>query len=137
MTGGAPRDPGNPPYVQSKHWDHYVNRLLFPQLLTEEEMRVFYSVGHQEFYSLVQEFAVPFLQTGGPQGGTMKPHRMTADALMALLLLKVHENPNDRLLGALFGESARAANQWLHGLRDYVYQHDSWLRRGRNLSNVG
>ena len=137
ITGGAPRDPGNPPYANNIHWEHYVNRFLFPQLLTEQEMKLCYMMDHQEFYSLVNLYAVPFLQTGGPQGGTLKPHRMTADALMALLLLKVHENINDRLTGVLFGESCCAVNKWLHGLRDYIYEHDSWLIRGRNLSNVG
>ena len=136
VNGGAPKDPGTPAYVHSTHWEHYVNRVLFPQLLTEEEMKVFYTVDHQTFYSLVEQYAVPFLLTGGPQGGTMKPHRMTPDGLMALLLLKCHENMNDRLLGALFGESAGVANQWLHGLRDHIYEHDGWLNRGRNLSNV-
>ena len=137
MTGGAPRDPGNLSYAQSKHWENYVNKILFPQLLSDEELKTLYCVDHQEFYGLVQEFSVPFLQQGGPQGGTMKPHRMTPDALMALLLLKCHENINDRLLGVIFGESASTVNHWIHGLRDYIYQHDSWLQRGRNLSNVG
>ena len=136
MTGGAPQDPGIPPYPQSIHWNHYVNRLLFPQLLTADEMLIFYSVSHQTFYSLVEEFAVPYLQGGGPLGGTMKPHRMTADSMMALLLIKCHENINDRLLGAMFGESASAANRWLQGLRNFIYQNDPWLDRGRNLSNV-
>ena len=97
---------------------------------------MFYTVTHQELYLNVEKFAVPFLQTGGPLGGTLKPHRMTADALMCLLLLKLHENLSDRLIGALFGESSRAANQWIRGLRDYIYQHDEWLIRGRNLSDA-
>ena len=65
----------------------------------------------------------------------MKPHRMTPDSLLALLLLKIHENLSDRVLGVLFGESASAVNKWLHGLRNHIYQHDPWLRRLRNLSN--
>ena len=102
-----------------------------------EEMKTFYGVGHQTLYSLVQEYAIPFLQLGGQHGGVLRPHRMTPDALMCLLLLKCKENLSDRLLGALFGESSHAANHWLHGLRDYIYQNDQWLIRGRNLSNVG
>ena len=95
-TGGAPRDPGNAPYPQSNFWHLYINRVLFPQMLTEEEMYVYYAVGHQTFYELVEEFAVPYIRAGGPQGAPLKPHRMTPDALMALLLLKCHENLNDR-----------------------------------------
>jgi hypothetical protein len=94
MTGGAPRDPGIHPYVASSHLEHYVNRLLFPQLL----IKVFYTVDHETFYSLVEEFAVPYLQAGGQLGGAGKPHRMTPDALMALLLLMCHENTSDSLL---------------------------------------
>ena len=75
LSGGLPRDPGTPAYLLNTHWEHYVNRLLFPQFLSVEEMKVFYSVDHQELYALVEKFAVPFLQTGGPQGGTKKPHR--------------------------------------------------------------
>ena len=137
ILGGNPRDPGNAPYPQSRFWHHYVNKLLFPQLLTEEEMLVHYTVDHQTFYELVEKFAVPFIQTGGPLGGGLKPHRMTPDALMALFLLKCHENINDRLLGSLFGESAATVCRWLNGLRDYIYQNDQWLQRGRNLSNIG
>ena len=136
ITGGAPRPPGVRPYANSNHWEYYTNRLLFPQLLSEDEMLTLYTVNHHNFYSLVEQFSVPFLQTGGPQGGTLKPHRMTADSLMGLLLLKCHENINDRLLGFMFGESASSANRWLHGLRDYIYQNDRWLERGRNLSNI-
>ena len=100
-----------------------------------DEMITFYMMDHQTFYGLVQQYAVPFLQAGGPQGGTMKPHRMTPDSLLALLLLKIHENLSDRVLGVLFGESASAVNKWLHGLRNHIYQHDPWLERLRNLSN--
>ena len=136
MRGGPPQDPGNAPYPQNRYWHLYVNRVLFPELLTEEEMYVHYTVNHQTFYELVEQFAVPYIQAGGPQGGGLKPHRMTPDALMALLLLKCHENLNDRLLGSLFGESASTANRWLRGLRDHIYQNDPWLIRGRNLSNA-
>jgi hypothetical protein len=85
MTGGAPRDPGIQPYAQSRFWSNYVNRMLFPQLLSSDEMKTFYMMDHQTFYGLVQQYAVPFLQTGGPQGGTMKPQRMTADSLLVCL----------------------------------------------------
>ena len=61
---------------------------------------------------------------------------MTPDALMCLLLLKCKQNLSDRVIGALFGESSYAANHWIRGLRDYIYQHDEWLIRGRNLSNA-
>ena len=136
MCGGAPQDPGNKPYPNSLHWECYVNRALFPQLLSPDEMQTFYATSHQAFYTLVEEFAVPFLQTGGPVGGTLKPHRMTPDALMALLRLKCHHNLCDRLLGSIFGESAATVCRWLNGLRDYIYQNDPWLERGRNLSNI-
>jgi hypothetical protein len=135
--GGRPQDPGTSPYPNSSYWEKYVDRLLFPQLLTDDEMHTMFGLDHQTFYGLVAEFAVPFLQTGGPQGGTLKPHRMTADSLMALLLLKCQENLSDRLMGALFGEAANTANQWLQGLRNFIYQTDEWLRGGRNLSNIG
>ena len=82
-------------------------------------------------------YAVPFLASGGPAGGVLKPHRMTADALMACLLMKCHYNPNDKLLGAMFGESGFAANHWIRGLRDWIYENDEWLNRGRFLSNIG
>ena len=137
ILGGRPQDPGTRPYPNSSYWEKYVDRLLFPQLLTDDEMHTMFGLDHQTFYGLVAEFAVPFLQTGGPQGGTLKPHRMTADSLMALLLLKCQENLSDRLMGALFGEAANTANQWLQGLRNFIYQTDEWLRRGRNLSNIG
>ena len=137
LLGGPPQDPGIDPYPQNPHWNHYLNRVLFPQLLSPEEMLVFFSVDHQTFYGLRDEFVIPYIQGGGPQGGVMKPHRMTPDALMGLLLFKCHENPSDRLIGALFGESASAANKWLHGLRVYIYQNDNWLVRGRNLSIDG
>ena len=135
MAGGAPRDPGTPAYLLNNHWEHYINRLLFPQFLSELEIKVFYSVTHQELYSLVEKFAVPFIATGGPTGGVLRPHRMTPDALMCLLLFKCHENLSDRLIGALFGESGYAANYWIRGLRDFIYQTDDWLIRGRNLSD--
>ena len=136
MAGGGPRDPGTPAYLLNNYWENYINRLLLPQLLNDEEMHTFFSVSHQQLYYLVEKFAVPFLQTGGPQGGTLKPHRMTPDALMCLLLLKCKENLSDKLIGALFGESSHAANHWIRGLRDYIYQNDEWLIRGRNLSNA-
>ena len=62
---------------------------------------------------------------------------MTGDALMALFLLKCHTNISDRLLGAMFGESGYVANHWIRGLRDWIYEHDDWLNRGRFLSDVG
>ena len=55
---------------------------------------------------------------------------------MCLLLFKCHAGLSDRLIGSLFGESSRAANEWIRGLRDYIYQHDEWLIRGRNLGDV-
>ena len=134
--GGPPRAPGVPAYPNSTHWEHYINRFLLPELLTNEEVKNFYTVDHQTLYTLVNEFAVPFLLRGGPAGGILRPHRMTGDLLMAMLLLKMHENINDRLLGPMFGESASTVNRWEHGLRDYMYQNDRWLQRGRNLSNV-
>ena len=137
LLGGTPRDPGIPPYQNNPHWTHYLNKFLFPQLLTEEEMVSFLTVDHQELYRLVEQYAVPFLAAGGPAGGVLKPHRMTPDALMACLLMKCHYNLNDKLLGAMFGESGSAANRWIRGLRDWIYEHDEWLRRGRNLSNIG
>ena len=94
-----------------------------------------FGMDHQALYTLRDEFAVPYLRTPGPLGGTMKPHRMTPDALMGLLVLKCQENLPDRILGALFGESSTTVNDWLHGLRDYIYQHDQWLIRSRNLSD--
>ena len=42
--GGGPQDPGNAPYPQSNYWKYYINRVLFPQLLTEEDMYVYYAV---------------------------------------------------------------------------------------------
>ena len=41
MAGGNPRDPGIPSYQNNLHWPHYVNKFLFLQLLTEEEMMSF------------------------------------------------------------------------------------------------
>ena len=137
LCGGDPQDPGVPPYPNSQFWDKYISRLLFPQLFSEEEMFTLFNMTHQAFYALVNKFAVPFLQTGGPQGGTLKPHRMTADSLMGLLVLKCQENLSDRLLGCLYGESGQTVNQWLRNLRDYIYQNDEWLQRQRNLSNAG
>ena len=99
-------------------------------------MLLLFSVNHQTFYELVEKYAIPYVQGGGPQGGVLKPHRMTPDSLMGLVLLKVHENPSHRLIGLLFGESASTASKWLNGLRDFIYQTDEWLERGRNLSNI-
>ena len=136
-AGGLPRDPGNPPYPNNPHWPHYINRFLFPQLMTEAECISFYTVDHQTLYEMVELYVVPFLAAGGPNGAVLRPHRMTADALMALFLLKCHTNINDRLLGAMFGESGNVANHWIRGLRDWIYEHDDWLNRGRFLSNIG
>ena len=133
LLGGDPQDPGNQPYPNSSFWEKYISRVLFPQLLSDDEMITLFGMYHQTFYGLVQEYAVPFLQTGGPQGGSLKPHRFTADSLMGLLLLKCRKNLSDRLLGVMYGVDARAVNDWLKCLRDYIYQHDDWLQRGRNL----
>ena len=133
--GGPPQNPGVKPYPNSPYWESYLNRMLFPQLLSKEEMKTFFTVDHQTFYGLVEKYSVPYLHRGGPNGGVLKPHKMTPDALMGLLLLKCHHNLPDRILGSLYGESASSANRWLNGLRDYIYQHDEWLSRGRNLSN--
>ena len=136
-AGGLPRDPGNPPYQNNIHWPHYINRFLFPQLMSEEELVSLFTVNHQTLYAMVQRYVLPFLAAGGPNGAVLRPHRMTADALMALFLLKCHTNINDILLGVMFGESGRSANHWIRGLRDWIYEHDDWLIRGRSLSNVG
>ena len=105
--------------------------------MTEAECISFYTVDHQTLYEMVELYVVPFLAAGGPNGAVLRPHRMTADALMALFLLKCHTNINDRLLGAMFGESGNVANHWIRGLRDWIYEHDDWLNRGRFLSNIG
>ena len=137
VRGGPPRPPGNPPYQNNRLWGHYINRFLFPEFFTEEELIRFFTVDHQTLYGLVEKYALPFLAAGGPQGGVLKPHRMSADALVTCFLLKIHENIHDRLLGAIFGESGRAVNHWIRGLRDWIYSHDDLLNRGRQLSNVG
>ena len=112
-----------------------MNKFLFPELFTEQELMNFFMVDHQTLYGLVAKYAVPFLASGGPQGGVLKPHRMSADALMVCFLLKFHENINDRLLGAMFGETKQSVNNWIRGLRDWIYAHDDWLIRSRSLSN--
>ena len=98
-------------------------------------MRSLFMMTHQEFYRNVRKYVVPFLQAGGPNGGARKPHRMTPDAMLAMLILKCHENPNNRFLGFLIGESRTAACNWLNNLRNYIYQNDQWIRRQQNLSN--
>ena len=134
MCGGAPKNPGIKPYPNSRFWESYVNRFLFPQLLSEKQLKIVTSVDHQQLYELVDIYAKPFLQGQGPAGGTLKPHKLTADGLMALLLFKIHENPSDRLLGVIYGEAASAMNHWLNNLRDYIYENDLWLTRKRHLS---
>ena len=135
MCGGAPSDPGVATYPNNGFWESYVNRLLFPQLLTDDEIKTVFGMSHQSFYQLVEKYAIPYLQRGGPGGGTLKPHHLTPDALMGLLLLKCQQNLSDRLLGAMYGEDKITVNHWLHGLRDFIYQNDEWLIRRRNLSN--
>ena len=60
MAGGTPRDPGIPPYQNNPHWPHYINKFLFPQLLTEAEMLSFLTVDHQELYRLVEQYSMLF-----------------------------------------------------------------------------
>ena len=147
-----------PPWANTyncRFWNFYINRFLFPQLFEEEDLNTFLGVTHAELYRLVQQFARPLLAAGGPgttttkknsyfifkpkfsAGGTLKPHRMTADALMAALLVRVKHNNSLRLTGLMFRQDHQRVQDWVTRLRDQIYLTDPWLVRGRNLGNPG
>ena len=44
LLGGPPQDPGVDPCPQNPHWNHYINCVIFQQLLSPEEMLGFFSV---------------------------------------------------------------------------------------------
>ena len=64
------------------------------------------------------------------------PISLTADALTAMFLLKLHQDPSYRLLGSIFGISHSQAHIWVTRIRNYVFENDQTLVRNRNLSNA-
>ena len=42
---------------------------------------------------------------------------------------------SDFLIAFMFGTTQRAVNQMLTSLRDFIYAHDAYLMRSRNLAD--
>ena len=96
-------------------------------------MQDMFLLTHQEFYELRNTYIRPYLNTPGPRGGRRKLHRLNADSLTCLLLRKIHEGMDDRSLGVEFSLAHGNISKILSGVRDFIYRHDRWLQRGRQL----
>ena len=131
---GGPAYPG-PVHPNNSAFRHYINRLHFLHMLTDQECRNLFKCSHQELYKFRTDYVEPWWQQAGPNGGALKQQILTPDGMTAAFHLKMVKNPDYRYLASQFGCSPTALNIKINSLRDYIYQNDPWLSRNRNLAN--
>ena len=132
LLNGPPLFPPQNPYPLNPYLSRYINKLLLPTTMSEENYLDMFGVTINQFFRLRDLFVVPAIAVN-----VLRPYIGTADSVLSCFLLKFHKNIDDRFLGLLYGDQDKKnASKWFFLVLDHIYSNSQFVLRLRSLSQA-